>query len=212
MVAGRDRGNALVSIALYVEGGGDSKDLKTMCRRGFRMFVEKAGLKGRMPRISACGGRQNTYESFATALNVGDRIPILLVDSEDPLTAANRWEHLRNRDGWARPNGASNDHCHLMVQVMESWFLADRSALESFYGQGFQVRALPGNPSVEKISKADILHALDRATRNTTKKSYDKGSHSFAILAKISPSAVESVAPSAKCLLNVLRAGGPGHE
>ena len=115
MVAGRDRGNALVSIALYVEGGGDSKDLKTMCRRGFRMFVEKAGLKGRMPRISACGGRQNTYESFATALNVGDRIPILLVDSEDPLTAANRWEHLRNRDGWARPNGASNDHCHLMV-------------------------------------------------------------------------------------------------
>ena len=48
----------MVTVRLYVEGGGDSKKLRVQCRRGFRKFVEKAGLKGRMPRIVACGGRQ----------------------------------------------------------------------------------------------------------------------------------------------------------
>lgn len=203
-----------MNITLYVEGGGDSNDLKTACRRGFRKFLEKAGLEGRMPRISACGGRRNAYDSFKTALSVGDRTPVLLVDSEGSLTAASPWEHLRERpqDGWPRPRGASNDHCHLMVQVMESWFLADRSALASFFGHGFQAGGLPGNPNVEEISKADVLQGLERATRHAKSGPYEKGRLSFRILGEITPSAVESVAPSAKRLLDVLRTGGPSHE
>ncbi|WP_419939368.1 DUF4276 family protein [Candidatus Palauibacter sp.] len=202
-----------MSIKLYVEGGGDSKALTTDCRRGFRKFFEKAGLAGQMPRIKACGSRQDAYDDFKTALKNGREVPMLLVDAEDPFTAASSWEHLRNRngDGWDRPDGASNDHCHLMVQVMESWFLADRPALESFYGQGFQASALPPNPHLEQVIKADVLHGLIRATRNlkTKKESYRKGSDSFEILGRIDPSRVESAAPSAKLLLDVLRAGGP---
>ena len=75
-----------MSIKLYVEGGGDSKELKARCRRGFRKFIEKAGLEGRMPRIVACGGRQNAYDSFVAALDVEGPmgpIPMLLVDAED---------------------------------------------------------------------------------------------------------------------------------
>lgn len=202
-----------MSIKLYVEGGGDSKALTTDCKRGFRKFFEKAGLAGRMPRIRACGGRRNAYDDFKTALKNGGEVPILLVDAEDPFTAGSSWEHLRNRvgDGWDRPDGASNDHCHLMVQVMESWFMADRSALESFYGQGFQPSALPPNPRLEQVRKADVLRGLACATRSlkTKKKPYRKGSDSFEILGRIDPSRVESVAPSAKLLLDVLRAGGP---
>ena len=201
-----------MSITLYVEGGGDSKDLKTRCRRGFAKFVENAGLAGRMPRIVACGGRNNAYKSFETALDMGERTPMLLVDAEGPVSAESPWDHALNQDGWDRPNGAGDDHCHLMVQIMESWFLADRSALVSFYADGFRVGALPAeNRSVEQISKADVLRGLKRATRNnTTKGSYHKGSHSFTILGKINPSVVESGAPSAKRFLDVLRAGGPG--
>lgn len=203
-----------MNITLYVEGGGDSKDLKTACRRGFRKFLEKAGLEGKMPRISACGGRRNAYDSFKTALRVGERTPILLVDSEDSQTEASPWDHLRKRaqDNWPRPLGASNDHCHLMVQVMESWFLADRSTLVSFFGHGFQVGGLPGNPSIEEISKHDVLQGLERATKGATGGPYKKGRLSFRILGEITPSAVESVAPSAKRLLDVLRAGGPSDE
>ncbi len=54
-----------MSIKLYVEGGGDSKTLKTAYRKGFRIFIEKAGLEGRMPSIVACGRRESAYEDFA---------------------------------------------------------------------------------------------------------------------------------------------------
>ncbi|WP_428277878.1 DUF4276 family protein [Candidatus Palauibacter sp.] len=202
-----------MSIKLYVEGGGDSKALTTDCRRGFRKFFEKAGLAGQMPRIRACGSRRSAYDDFKAALGNGSEVPMLLVDAEDPLTAGSSWEHLRHRAGdrWARPTGASNDHCHLMVQVMESWFLADQPALESFFGQGFQPSALPRNPHIEQIRKADVLRGLTRATKRleTNRESYDKGSDSFEILGRIDPSRVESASPSAKQLLDVLRAGGP---
>ena len=166
-----------------------------------------------MPRISACGGRRNAYDSFKTALRVGERTPILLVDSEDSLTAASAWEHLRKRpqDNWPRPLGASNDHCHLMVQVMESWFLADGSGLASFFGHGFHVGGLPGNPNVEEIGKADVLQGLERATRHAKNGPYEKGRLSFRVLGEINPSVVESAAPSVKRLLDVLRGGGPSH-
>lgn len=196
----------MVNITLYVEGGGD---LKARCREGFRKFLEKAGLEGQMPRIVACGSRENAFDSFEIALRAGNSIPMLLVDAEVPLEAANRWEHLRQEDGWNRPDGAGDAHCHLMVQVMETWFLADTDALASFYGNGFRANALPGNPRVEEIRKDDVLKGLGRASRESKKRSYDKGSHSFKILGTINPSLVESAAPSAKVFLDVLRAGGP---
>lgn len=198
-----------MSITLYVEGGGDDKATHIRCRKGFRKFLEKAGLEGRLPRIKACGGRDKAYRNFKTALDAGDRIPMLLVDAEGPVRAADPWIHLRDRDGWDRPNGTGDEHCHLMVQVMESWFLVDRPALVAFYGQGFQASALPGNPNVEQIPKADVLRSLVHTARNSSQRSYDKGSHSFEILGRIDPSIVESAAPFAKRLLDVLRAGGP---
>ena len=199
-----------MSVKLYVEGGGDSKHLRIQCRRGFRKFIEKSGLSGRMPRIVACGGRERAYEQFKTALEDGAIVPMLLVDAEEPVTRSDSWRHLSDRDGWGRPDGAMGDHCHLMVQVMESWFLADRTALAEFYGHGFRESSLPGNLRVEEIRKEDVLRGLKVATRSTTKGSYDKGAHSFAILGVVDPDAVASVAPAAKRFLDVLRAGGPG--
>ena len=107
----------MVTVRLYVEGGGDSKKLRVQCRRGFRKFIEKAGLKGRMPRIVACGGRQRAYDGFTTALDAGNSTPMLLVDAERPVTDASAWEHLRKRDGWPRPGRAHENQCHLMAQV-----------------------------------------------------------------------------------------------
>ncbi len=202
-----------MSIRLYVEGGGDSKTLKTACRKGFRLFLEKAGLSGRMPSIVACGGRKNAYDRFATALRAADGTSLLLVDAEGPVAIgvdhADPWGHLRTRDDWTRPDGSRDEHCHLMVQVMESWFLADKATLASFYGQCFRENALPENALVEEVPKAHVLSGLARATRDTQKGSYSKGSHSFNILADLDPAKVEGAAPYAKRLLDALRAGGP---
>ena len=135
---------------------------------------------------------------------------MLLVDAERRVTDSSAWEHLRKRDGWSRPGRAHENQCHLMVQVMESWFLADRGTLKAFYGPGFHEESLPSDPSIERIVKADVLDGLARATRKTSKGPYDKGPTSFDILAEVDPSKVERSAPHAKRFLDTLRAGSQG--
>jgi hypothetical protein len=83
-------------------------------------------------------------------------------------------------------------HCHLMVQVVEAWLIADAECLASYYGQGFQVSALPGNPDVEVIEKQLVFKALDRATRETKKKKYHKIVHCSELLARLDPNRVRT--------------------
>jgi hypothetical protein len=199
----------MVSARLLVEGGGDSKALRIECRRGFHDFLLKAGLKDRMPRIVACGGRGKAYDDFcsyhASARN--GQVVLLLVDSETPVSSTSPWKHLLDREGdaWQRPSGASDEQCHLMVQCMEAWFLADRDSLRAFFWQGMIESALPGNPNIESISKQDVLTSLERATRNCkVKATYGKGEHSFKVLARIDPAKVSQASPWARRFLDTL--------
>lgn len=59
-------------VKIYAEGGGNAASLKAECRKGFSKFFETAGFKGRMPRVIACGGRQDAYDSFCTAISQGE--------------------------------------------------------------------------------------------------------------------------------------------
>lgn len=205
-------------MKIFVEGGGDSSQLKANCRKGFASFLEKAGLKGKMPRIVACGSRKHAYDDFCTALNNGEEA-LLLVDSEESVDTGLQgtedyeiwkpWEHLAQREGdkWLKPTKATNKQCHLMVQCMESWFLADRNTLKSFFGQGFQENQLPAtaNP-IEAIGKQQVYDALAKATADCkTKAQYGKGEHSFKILEQIDPNKVEGASPWAKRCIAVIQ-------
>ena len=160
-----------------------------------------------MPKIIASGSRDEAYGDFKAAHAQRSDTAMLLVDAEEEVTASSAWAHLRSRDNWRRPTGATNHQCHLMVQVMESWFLADREALASFYQQRFRPNALPGNPrQVEQISKKAVEDGLDRATRATAKGSYHKGRHSFEILASLDPAKVTAASPYARRFVQTLLA------
>jgi hypothetical protein len=203
-------------VKLYVEGGGDSKSLQIECRRGFREFLKKAGLKGKMPAIVACGGRQQAYDAYCTALKSGEPAA-LLVDSEAPVAPAHQqpndpaqwqpWQHLKAHDGWAKPANALDTDCHLMVQVMESWFLADRETLKDFFGQDFRENALPAaNRPIEGMAKGQVYGALKQATQNCkTKAEYRKGEHSFKLLAMIDPAKVVKASPWAQRFVDELK-------
>jgi len=80
--------------------------------------------------------------------------------------------------------------------MMEAWFYADPSALASFYGSGFQTRALRANPNVEKIPKKDLEDGLEKATRKSLKGDYfrNKTSHGPKLLALIDPLLVRKAA------------------
>lgn len=207
-------------MKLFVEGGGDSNALKSACREGFTKFITAAGITVR-PRIVACGSRKSAFDSYRIAIQSGDAA-MLLVDSEDAVAPHceqgdteqwTPWMHLRSRQGdlWKKPENAEEKHCHLMVECMESWLLADAETLAKFFGQGFLRNALPaaGRP-VEKIRKNEVYDALKRATKPSKKGEYGKGDHSFKLLSEINPQKVISASPWAARFINQLKSAMQG--
>jgi hypothetical protein len=195
---------------LVVEGGGDSKDLKTRCREAFSKLLREAGLEGRMPRIVAGGSRGRARKKFEGLLASGEKHVLLLVDSEAPVDSPNEgrpWAHLKARDQWQKPAGASDEQCHLMVQCMESWFLADPEAVASYFGQGFKGGDLPKKEdrAIEQVPKEKVFQSLDRAAKGTKKKGYRKGAHAFSLLATIDPKKIENDSPWAKRFFDRMR-------
>jgi len=196
----------MVKMKLFVEGGGDTSLTQRPFRAGLSAFITKAGIKNR-PQILFCGGRQAAYDDYCTAISNGEQA-FLLVDSEEPVSPCHQkgqpeawqpWLHLkqRNGDAWKKPAGAKDTECHLMVQVMETWFLADRRALTTFFGQYFNEKALPATGrSLESVSKQDIYSAIANATQRCEGKGeYGKGKHSSKLLEETDPGRVVAASP-----------------
>ena len=95
-----------------------------------------------------------------------------------------------------------------MVQLMESWFLADRPMLDTYYGHGFNVRRLPANPNIENISKPDVERGLHDATRGCRKGAYNKTTHATDLLNLLNPTAVYAACPNFARLVDFLRDQG----
>ncbi|MGO8671915.1 MAG: DUF4276 family protein [Capsulimonadaceae bacterium] len=151
--------------------------------------------------IKICGSRKSAYEKYCEALLKAGTLPILRVDSETPVSAADfgkPWRHLANRpeDRWTKPGGCGDEHCHFMAQAMEAWFFADPDALEEFYGKDkFRKSALPVRQNVEDIPKTDHIPSLESATRHTKKGRYHKMDHGPDILSSIRTALVRARAP-----------------
>lgn len=195
-----------MKTVIYLEGGGDSKELHTRCREGFRKLLEKCGYKGSMPRLTACGGRESTFADFRVAHE--SRAPedyvAMMIDSEHPLEDTEvTWDHLTSRDGWERPPDAADDQVLFMTTSMETWIITDRDSLRSHYGSQLQVSALPALTILETRNRHDIQDALVRATRNC-KNAYRKGKRSFDVLSKLMPDSLKPHLPSFRRNLEIL--------
>lgn len=177
---------------LYIEGGGDSKELHSRCREAFRKLLERAGFAGRMPRMVACGSRSEAYDDFRTShLRAVGEYVALLIDSEEPVADSERpWAHLVGHDQWERPNGAVDDQALLMITSMETWIACDHEALRQRFGQNVRLNALPPLHDIEHRSRADVFAALRAATRECTAV-YAKGAIAFEVMSLVSPDALE---------------------
>jgi hypothetical protein len=184
--------------------GGSQNRTRTACRKAFSDFFGKLLGDRPKPRIISSGSRDEAYHDFCRSLsNDPDSFPVLLVDSEDPVpsgkTAA---AHLRDRDHWTKP--LPDGQVHLMVQRMEASFLADKTTLARYYGDGFKESSLSPNPKIEEIPKRDVMNGLDRATVTTSKGPFHKTRHGFEILERLDPDAVQQRSPFAAALFAVL--------
>ena len=197
-------------IRIYIEGGGDSKNQKSSLRKGFSKFflklVKEATTKNIKWNIIMCGTRNNAFRDFKNALKSHpDAFNVLLVDAEAPVNKKSPWEHLKFRDNWDKPTEVDDDNCHLMVQTMEAWFIADCATLKKFYGQGFKENAIPKNANVETIAKDNLEPTLKTATGRTTKGEYHKIKHASELLESLDVTQVRQASPYCDRLFNTLK-------
>ena len=201
----------MVTAKLYIEGGGNrgqyrSKDLQIRFRQAWHLFFKAAGIP-RLPSVVRGGGRGQTFKRFRVAIAnpARDAVPLLLLDSEGPVASGQTvWQYLLAANGWHRPGNAREDQAFLMVQSMETWFLADQLAMQRYFGQNFSTAAFRAWTQLEAVPKPTVLKALETAT-SRCQKPYGKGRVSFELLGRINPFRVESACLHGAALLDRLR-------
>ena len=200
-------------VRIHIEGGGDSRDQKSSLRQGFSKFFKELVNETKSKKIKCniiiimCGTRNHAFRDFKNALESHpDAFNILLVDAEARITKNSPWEHLKLRDNWDKPTEVNDDNCHLMVQTMEAWFIADIDALKAYYRQGFKVSGIPKTPHVETIAKDDLERILKIATANTSKKEYHKINHASELLGKIDANKVRQASPYCHRIFTTIKA------
>ena len=200
------------TLRIYVEGGGGAAGER--CKKAFASFLRKAGFAGRMPKVLACGSRQDALEDYEAAIDNGDEA-ILLVDSEGPVDESCQagddfgnwkpWKHLEKASLKAnrlkRPAKADERDCHLMVECTENWSAADTCAVQDYYGAAIPKDELARLEKPELISKADVLKLLKNVARQSPilgKREYEKGKHTFELLKNANPEKVAEKCPWAR--------------
>lgn len=184
----------MTSIAIYVEGGGDSRDGKAALRQGFDALLDRQKNAARVRRMGwklvLCGGRGTTFEAFQHATNDAPAdIVALLVDAERPVTNAmpdGRVAHLAGHDSWDLGRVAA-ERVHLMTQCMEAWIIADAEQLAAYYGKDFRVNALPRRTVLDDEPKDSLYSALRAASKDTQKGAYSKIKHASDLLKRVRP-------------------------
>lgn len=201
-------------IAIYVEGGGnrmDSKDAKAALRIGFDQLLNSQKQAARNKklgwRLVPCGNRDRAYKAFANAIKTSglETVTVLLVDSEESIppeveirkeespaerhirlqtNARTRCNFLARRDSWDFSD-INPEQVHLMVQCMETWIVADRKALQEFYGQGFRANLMPVRNDLEDEPKQNIYKQLELASKDSRKGAYSKITHASKLLSLI---------------------------
>ncbi len=160
---------------IYVEG--DAK-----LAPGFRKLFEQ--FKG--VKVIPCGNDQSTKDRWEREkTNKPDDTHLLLVDSDGPAPQP------------------PQENQFFMVQVMESWFLADKDRLSEYFGRGFNRNALPKAP-VETVSGRDVLSSLKLAIKGTNKSDYHKVKHGGDLLMRIRVDVARQNAPNFDRLLKKL--------
>jgi len=195
----------LVKAKIYIEGGGD-KLLDILCQKGFHKLIKKCGFTGRMPRLVPWGARGFVYKRFKAdhAKKASSDYIAMLIDSEDPVANINEtWNHLKTRDKWNKPQGATDEQVLFMTTCMETWIVADRATLKSHYLK-LNAKKLPPLNDLENRNRHEIQDKLKEATKNCTNK-YEKGKRSYEILGKLNPEALRNNLPSFERMYLILK-------
>lgn len=174
-------------VKVFVEGNSSLKG-------ALIQFIGKAvpAARGSI-RIQLGKNRDETVKEFLRTLVDGPSEDLLLLVDSDTADDGTLENKLKQTQTWRNHASAKIrvDGIHWMVQVMESWFVADGGALREYYKKDFRKSALPNRTNVEEISKKDVFSSLKRASNGK----YEKTAHAPRILECLSPAIVRTRAP-----------------
>jgi Domain of unknown function (DUF4276) len=179
----------VTELRLYFEG---DRGLKP----GFHKFLEEIVelARSRRCKFQLVEAQGTPIQDFRVALKThSDAWNVLLLDWEDGDEAAIRKRGLA---------GCDPDSVFWMVQIMESWFLADTEALKLVFKTNLNENALKRNPNVEEIPKQDVLDCLKSATGGR----FHKVEHGVRLLASIHPAKVRKAAPDCDRMFHLILA------
>jgi hypothetical protein len=201
-------------IHIYIEGGAKGQDRAASAdlRRGFSTFLTKScpDIRARNIQLKTVigGSTELTCKIFTQANEVtDDKFFILLVDSDIAVDEAEKSKTFLQNNPKLRKCDLSDvkeNQCHLMVQVMEAWFLADVETLKSHFGKDFKTNKLRKNEKVEEIAKDDVLDCLKEATKDRKIGAYHKIQDGAKLLELINPQKVREAAPHCEKLFTAI--------
>lgn len=93
----------------------------------------------------------------------------------------------------------------LMVQCMETWFLADRDAVIRYFRLPKDGGPLPKHAHPELVPKVRILDSFDKASHQSRRRRYQKGADALALLGLVDPNIVAERCPHARQFFDALR-------
>lgn len=200
-------------IRIYIEGDTSQKGKNTdiTLRQGFNYFfrelIDEAKNKSITLRPITYGSKFETFKKFLDGKReYQDSFVLFLLDSDAPIEENDTPKSfLQKQNPTWHLQEAEENQCHLMVQLMESWFFADKDRLAEYYGQRFNRDSLARNTNVEKIPKATVESSLANATRNTQKGEYHKTRHGAKLLEIINPQKVREAAPHCERLFVTIK-------
>ena len=164
-------------IVIHFEG---KKDLRPGFRKLFERHVNRAREKRIRFDLISGGSNVETVKDFLRSCreNPSD-LNVLLVDSESPApSAAAAIRALRSRSYWDASAAVDDGQINFMVQAMEAWFIADRRALATHFGNRFNADGLPSPRNAESISPQGLTDSITQALRASGgwrgRRRYDK--------------------------------------
>ncbi len=194
-----------MKIVVFVEGtAGDPAAL----RKAFRQFFERLGIADSRLQIVAAGDGPAAHKAFAKVVSrpADGQVAFLLIDSEQAKERdIPNWHFLARMRKLEKPKAASDDSLGLMVQCMETWFLADREKAIKYFQLASDGNPLPKHAEPELVPKLQVLESFDKAARQCRGRRYQKGEDALALLGLVDPAIVAKRCPHADRFFTTLR-------
>jgi Domain of unknown function (DUF4276) len=192
----------VVSTQIFVEGGRNNSD--AMARQGFSQFFKRAGVK-MLPRVVICGSRGDAIRDYRNRRGPA----VLLVDSEQAVTAATKIQHLLDRGDIdaTHQNQLSEQDIFFMIEAMESWLIADIESIAKRHQNVKPEAAIEERVRVKTQVETIPKLASAKAIKNSLPSAWTKGRR-MELMALLDPEIVMKLAPDAEALILHLRSLG----